>query len=184
MEACKIWEVARATSAATTLFHSMTIGRDNVEYIDAGFGYNNPCKILLEEAKKAFPRCKAADFVVVSIGTGLKSNVQIRDRRTSILLALKDMASSSERVANEMESEFGDGGRYHRFNVASGLESIGLAEWKKNDEISTHTHNYMDRPEQLRRVGTCAKVLSLDKVRKGRSRWRVDRARLACFSGS
>lgn len=157
-----------------------------MEYIDAGFGYNNPSKMLLAESRRAFPKRKPTDFVVLSIGTGLKSNVQIKNRRREILLAFKRIASSSQRVAHEMEVELGGGNQYHRFNVASGLEHIGLAEWEKNDDISTHTHNYMDQPEQVRKVGACVKVLSSDKVRgkKVRSRLRHVRDRFSCFGHS
>jgi patatin-like phospholipase/acyl hydrolase len=49
---CTIWQVARATSAATTFFKSIELGRDKIEFIDAGFGYNNPCEVLIEEAER------------------------------------------------------------------------------------------------------------------------------------
>jgi patatin-like phospholipase/acyl hydrolase len=39
---CSIWKVARATSATTSFFRSIQLGRDNIEFIDSGFGYNNP----------------------------------------------------------------------------------------------------------------------------------------------
>ncbi|CAG5156682.1 uncharacterized protein ALTATR162_LOCUS4479 [Alternaria atra] len=43
---CKIWEIARATSAATTFFESIFLGHQNIEFIDAGFGHNNPSEIF------------------------------------------------------------------------------------------------------------------------------------------
>ena len=55
LEDCSIWQIARATSAATTFFKPIKLGRDNVEFIDAGFGYNNPTEILMGEAEKQFP---------------------------------------------------------------------------------------------------------------------------------
>src|ERR1700722_14732281 len=72
---CAIWQVARATSAATTFFKSITVGRDGIEFIDAGFGYNNPCEILIEEARRQFPG--RAQMLVLSIGTGLGDVVTI-----------------------------------------------------------------------------------------------------------
>jgi patatin-like phospholipase/acyl hydrolase len=36
----KIWEAARATSAAPTYFERLKVGDD--EFIDGGMGYNNP----------------------------------------------------------------------------------------------------------------------------------------------
>jgi len=180
----QIWEVARATSAALTFFRSIACGRDSIQFMDAGFGYNNPCKLLLQEAQRVFPKCKSEDFVVVSIDTGLKDLVAVQSSRTSILLALTKMASSSQRVATEMESELGGGKRYYRFDVASGLGTIGLAEWRRNDEICTHTHIYMDQPGQLRRVDACAKVLSSDKTRGNKLSRNRKWARFAWSSGA
>ncbi|KAG9235287.1 acyl transferase/acyl hydrolase/lysophospholipase [Amylocarpus encephaloides] len=162
MAQCKIWEIARATSAATTFFESMACGRDGVEFVDAGFGYNNPCRILLDEAKTLFPKCKPDKFTMLSIGSGLKANIDLGDSRTSILLALKDMASDSGRVAAEMYRELSID-RYHRFNVSGGLENINLADWAKIHSISSHTHRYMDEPEQQQRSEACARALVSDK---------------------
>jgi patatin-like phospholipase/acyl hydrolase len=60
---CTIWQVARATSAATTFFKSIKCGRDDIEFIDAGFGYNNPCDMLLEEALEIFPTAGLVVFL-------------------------------------------------------------------------------------------------------------------------
>ncbi|KAJ9131753.1 FabD/lysophospholipase-like protein [Coniochaeta hoffmannii] len=46
-----IWQVARATSAATTFFKPISVGGDGIDFIDAGFRYNNPCEVLIEEAR-------------------------------------------------------------------------------------------------------------------------------------
>src|ERR1700722_19065192 len=82
---CTIWQVARATSAATTFFKSIKCGRDEIEFIDAGFGYNNPCDVLLDEAQEIFPNSELG--CVLSIGTGLGGVVKIQDSRRSILNA-------------------------------------------------------------------------------------------------
>lgn len=47
---CTIWQVARVTSAAITFFKPICVGRDGVEFIDAGFGYNNLYEVLIKEA--------------------------------------------------------------------------------------------------------------------------------------
>ncbi|KAF9639550.1 hypothetical protein BFW01_g11356 [Lasiodiplodia theobromae] len=93
---CTIWEVARATSAAaTTFFKSIKCGRDEIEFIDAAFGHNNPCEILIKEARRVFPN--ATKFQILSVGTGLGKVAGIRDSRMSILNALEKMATSSKR---------------------------------------------------------------------------------------
>jgi hypothetical protein len=68
-----------------------------------------------------------------------------------------------------MEDEFQNSGRYHRFDVARGLENVGLADWKKNDKISTHTYNYMNEQEQKHRVEVCVQALNPEKLNPKRT---------------
>lgn len=143
---CTIWQVARATSAATTFFKSIELGRDKVEFIDAGFGYNNPCEVLVGEAKKQFP--DRSQLQILSIGTGLGDVVDIQDSRLSILKALKRMASSSTTAANRLGDQYGDGGQYHRFNVERGLVDVALSDWQQTSKISAHTYNYLRENER------------------------------------
>lgn len=138
---CAIWQVARATSAATTFFKSIKCGRDEVEFIDAGFGYNNPCEILLREAQSIFA---GAEFeCVLSIGTGIGGVVSVGATRKSILDALKAMATSSQKVAQRLDEQYSDGDVYYRFNVPRGLEDVTLSDWKEMSNISAHTRNYL-----------------------------------------
>ena len=141
MKDCAIWEVARATSAATTFFKSIKCGRDEVEFIDAGFGYNNPCEILLREAQSIFA---GAEFgCILSIGTGIGGVVSVGSTRKSILDALKAMATSSQKVAHRLDEKYSDGNVYYRFNVPRGLEDVTLSDWKEMSKISAHTRNYL-----------------------------------------
>ncbi|TRX89188.1 hypothetical protein FHL15_009886 [Xylaria flabelliformis] len=138
---CAIWEVARATSAATTFFKSIKVGRDNVEFIDAGFGHNNPCEVLIEEAQRQFP--KHDGLQVLSIGTGLGDVVTIKDSRRAILKALAKMAATSTTVARRLHNQYGNSGHYHRFNVERGLQDITLSDWERTSTVSAHTGNYL-----------------------------------------
>lgn len=110
LDSCTIWEVARATSAATSFFKPIRIGRDGIEFIDAAFGYDNPCEVLIEEGQRQFPNC--GRICVLSIGTGLGDVVTIKDSRISIINALKQMATSSKKVAARLNNRFGDVGPY------------------------------------------------------------------------
>lgn len=133
--------MARATSAATTFFKPIRVGRDGIEFVDAGFGYNNPSEVLIEEAGRRFPGRDRMQ--VTSIGTGLGNVVSIGDTRISIINALKKMATTSRAVAARLDDRFGDDGRYVRFNVEKGLEDTTLSDWKKASTISAHTRNYL-----------------------------------------
>ncbi|KAK4139118.1 kinase subdomain-containing protein, partial [Dichotomopilus funicola] len=141
LHGCTIWEVARATSAATTFFKPIRVGRDGVKFIDAGFGYNNPCEVLIEEAQRQFPEGRA--IRVLSIGTGLGDVVEIGNTRLSIITALKKMATSSKKVAASLADRYGESGQYYRFNVDQGLQDIALSDWDKASTISAHTRNYL-----------------------------------------
>ncbi|CEI60191.1 unnamed protein product [Fusarium venenatum] len=142
LDGCTAWQVARATSAATTFFKPIKVGRDEIEFIDAGFGYNNPCEILIREAKNQFP--ERDEMRVLSIGTGLGDVVSIKDTRMSILKALKKMATTSKKVALSLDEQYGASGKYYRFNVERGLDDISLSDWDKSSTISSHTHNYLN----------------------------------------
>ncbi|KAJ5425195.1 hypothetical protein N7465_000265 [Penicillium sp. CMV-2018d] len=138
-----IWEAVRATSAATTFFKPIKIGRDQIEYIDAGFGHNNPCDKLIAEAKEVFPG--RSDMQILSIGTGLGNGVGIKSNFISIIGAMKKMATSSNKVAARLGDQYGENGQYFRFNVEHGLEDVTLSDWKKASTISANTNNYLSQ---------------------------------------
>lgn len=140
-DGCTIWQVARATSAATTFFKSIQVGRDAIEFIDAGFGYNNPCDELIKAAQQKFPEHR--DRLVLSLGTGLGNVVNIKDTRMSIITALKEMATSSKKIASSLDYRYGDSGQYFRFDVDRGLEDITLSDWDEANKIAAHTQRYL-----------------------------------------
>jgi patatin-like phospholipase/acyl hydrolase len=154
---CKIWEVARATSAATTFFPSISCGKQGIEFIDAGFGHNNPTEILLSEAEDIFDN---QDFdCILSIGTGLNEAISLEDSRLSILDALKKMATSSEAVHRRLGKRLPED-VYFRFDVVRGLNDITLSDWEKSSRISAHTTNYLAEFYVERSIKKCARILA------------------------
>jgi hypothetical protein len=153
---CKIWEVARATSAATTFFPSICCGSQDIEFIDAGFGHNNPTEVLLSEARKLFHPDEVD--CVLSIGTGLDGIIPVGNNRRSIIEALSKMASNSQavhrRLADLLPEEL-----YFRFNVTRGLDDVILSDWEKSSKISAHTGNYLRDPHVERTIRKCAGIL-------------------------
>ena len=69
---CRIWEAARATSAAPTYFLPIHIPlpRPGCWYIDGGLKRNNPSEVALDEARKVWKTIR--QFLIVSIGTGVQ----------------------------------------------------------------------------------------------------------------
>jgi cytidylate kinase len=90
----------------------------------------------------------------LSIGTGLGDVVTIDNRRLSIINGLKEMATTSKKVAARLGGQYGESGQYYRFNVDQGLQDITLSDWEKASKISSHTHNYLI--ENQRMIKKCA----------------------------
>jgi patatin-like phospholipase/acyl hydrolase len=67
----KIWEAARATSAAPLFFKRVAIGEVGLqeEYVDGALGCNNPVNQVIEESGLIYGKERTIDCVV-SIGTG------------------------------------------------------------------------------------------------------------------
>ncbi|KAL1894816.1 hypothetical protein Cpir12675_003511 [Ceratocystis pirilliformis] len=120
ISACKTWEVARATTAAVSFFKSVKIGRDDIEYIDAAFGHNNPCIGDIIEINEAKPIAKALD----------------------------NMATRSKQAAMRLKTAYSNSNGYYRFDVENGLKNITLWDWKKTSQISAHTRNYLRENEE------------------------------------
>ena len=136
-----IWKVARATSAAPTYFKPMRI--DGLEYLDGGFGANNPCVEIYDEVRKMNNNSDKCASIVLSVGTG-KNNKMNRfsgsglARYFNYMNFARKWASDSEKTHADMLKK-----RYHsqhkfnyvRLNVASGLDVMKLDEWRARGKI-------------------------------------------------
>ncbi len=71
----RIWEAARATSAAPTFFEPITI--NGVKYGDGGTGWNNPTAEAIAEAHRKWPGRRIG--CLLSLGTGLEEANQLSD---------------------------------------------------------------------------------------------------------
>ncbi|KAI9935105.1 hypothetical protein ASPWEDRAFT_31438 [Aspergillus wentii DTO 134E9] len=72
----KLWEAARATSAAPVYFKSIRVG--DYELVDGSLGANNPLGWLWTEVLGVFGPARESDCFL-SIGTGISSNQPILD---------------------------------------------------------------------------------------------------------
>ena len=150
----KIWEAARATSAAPRFFPPIQIGPKNLqeEFVDGALGYNNPTQLLIQEAHAVFGAGKIIDCIV-SIGTGRENIIQLPAKPAwydglmpkDLIEALKDMATNCQKIHKVVEYEYrNDVGRYHRLNVDQGLASISLEKWDELSDVLTYTRGYLD----------------------------------------
>lgn len=164
----RIWQALRATSAAPTFFEEITFGVPRITYIDGGMGYNSPCVEIVAQAKSIWNG--RAIGCVVSVGTGLQTIPDIQKTRwlpfrlnddLSIAAAVVQMATSTTRVDNEMQRMYRDTEtEYYRWDVDTGLGTISLEQWMKEDEMASATQRYMEDSDQSIRRTKLAKTLT------------------------
>lgn len=163
----RIWEAARATSAASSFFDPIAIGPLSQEFLDGGTGANNPIRQLWNEAQDVF--CDGSGMrlaqnlcTIVSIGTGVQDLKEFGDDPLAIGKTLLDMSTETETTAadfHQSHSDLDDELRYYRFNVARGLAAIGLEEADKAARIKEITDVYLKEQSTFSAIKRCAKML-------------------------
>ncbi|PPQ86546.1 hypothetical protein CVT25_007204 [Psilocybe cyanescens] len=128
----KIWEAARATSAAPTYFPRIQL--DDYEYVDGGVGFNNPVLLLMGEARLHFGFARPFECLV-TIGTGMGPNVELPKEgdnvfeniggTVGIVKSMWELCTKGEH-ANLMAEPLCEQGTYFRFNVG---EKIAEKRW-------------------------------------------------------
>lgn len=140
----KIWEAARATSAAATFFDPITIGLH--DYVDGATGKNNPVEEVLHEALSIWPDALSRIQCIVSIGTGLHGPRDFGDNLINVLATLKNISTETEATEarfDKLQRLVGLSGKYFRFNVDKGLEAVRLDEHAKIAEIQAAVSAYL-----------------------------------------
>jgi predicted acylesterase/phospholipase RssA len=161
----KIWEAARATSAASTFFDPIKIGRYGEEFVDGAIGANNPVRELWTEAQDLWPKGSLADRIkcFVSIGTGQPAVKAFGADVIEIGKTMVEIATDTENTARLFEMEHRDllrEGRYFRFNVDKGLEDVGLEEAAKLNVVVATTRRYIRAQDTYVKVRACAESIS------------------------
>ncbi|RSM08652.1 hypothetical protein CEP52_004611 [Fusarium oligoseptatum] len=163
-----ICEAALATSAASTFFDSVRIG--NMEFVDGALGANNPVDEVEGEATEIWcPNTGNLQPLVkcfISIGTGVPSTDAIGDRVDKFLSTLAKMATETEDTAEKFVRRWRQHyreGRYFRFNVDQGLQTVGMKEYKAKGTIEGVTNRYLDSQAQRLPIERCVANLKLKK---------------------
>ncbi|KAK5997022.1 Intracellular membrane-associated calcium-independent phospholipase A2 gamma-like protein [Cladobotryum mycophilum] len=164
LDRVRIWEAARATSAATSFFEPCVI--DGKSFVDGATGANNPIHQLWAEASSIYGdhdggTWKLEDHLrcLVSIGTGTPSSKPFGPDMKEVAASLRAIATSAESVAQTFEREHPhlvNKGVYFRFNVTNGLQGIGLEEANRLREIEALTSNYCASPAVTKNITACA----------------------------
>jgi hypothetical protein len=156
-----IWEACRATSAASSFFDPIAIGRYKEEFIDGATGANNPIREVWDQAWLEWgPEALEGKIkCLISVGTGIPSLKPFKDDVFNIGDTLVAIATETEQTAERFRRErpsLDQVGRYYRFNVIRGLEDIGLEESKKIKEIAAATRRYVSSQDVLKNMYACA----------------------------
>jgi predicted acylesterase/phospholipase RssA len=161
----KIWEAARATSAASSFFDPITIGDFEESFVDGATGANNPVYELWVEAQDIWPLGSLEDKVkcLVSMGTGVPSLAPFKNDLMGIGKSLLAIATESEKTAERFsrdKSRLDKTQRYYRFNVLRGLEDIGLEESQRKNAIIAATDRYIESQAVFKQMTACADIMS------------------------
>lgn len=150
-----ILQAARATSAASSYFEPISIGRNNQEFLDAGPGQNNPVKQVWLEAMRLWANADNATLenklqFFISIGTGVPEMKPFGTNWAEVARTLVDVALDTQRTALEFANDherLRDALRYIRLNVDRGLGNIGLEKADMRGEIADATMHYGNTDE-------------------------------------
>ncbi|KAB5580484.1 hypothetical protein GE09DRAFT_1212934 [Coniochaeta sp. 2T2.1] len=169
---CKVWEAARATTAAPAYFKPVEIKRGSVAktFIDGAVSCNNPAGKLLEEAGRVF-NSRRKIGAILSIGTGTKPKNMPTDEGSgklgyakALFKMLKNQAVDTEHVHLGLKARFKNfPNAYFRFNVPGGGH-IGLADWDRMGELKAMTEKYLSLPAVTQEIEEIADVLASKKT--------------------
>ncbi|KAI9797782.1 MAG: hypothetical protein M1833_005284 [Piccolia ochrophora] len=188
-----IAQVARATSAAPGYFEKIKI--DEFEFLDGGFGANNPSREAFQEVRQMNNYSETAIGIFISVGTGKDDTISRfggggLSKYVTFLNFAKKWASDSERTHNDMVNDTLRKSHitYHRLNVDKGIGKMKLDEWKRRHGLVTGLGRSIGRmrrmlsakPQRSEKAGTPNSVdSSTDSGRSSLSthvpRWGQDR---------
>jgi hypothetical protein len=140
---CKIWEAARATSAASTFFEPISIGPNGQTFVDGALGFNNPIRLLDRESRDLWPD---ESRVFLSIGTGSAPGGNLEGNLIALAARLKGIVVETEKTAEGFVNDnqaLVAAQNYYRFNVYHGLEHVGFEEYRAHSKIYAATTNYL-----------------------------------------
>ena len=165
----KIFQAARATSAASTFFDPIVVkmGSYQESYTDGGTGANNPVHHLWSEAQDAFlqPGERLEDHLdcIVSIGTGEPAIKPFGDDLKSLAETLVSISTETDTTAEMFKKahrDLDESLRYCRFNVVNGLQDIGLEEADRKHDIINITKHYLQSQDVLKQMRAFLKNLA------------------------
>ncbi|CUA67580.1 Calcium-independent phospholipase A2-gamma [Rhizoctonia solani] len=159
----KIWEAARATSAAPTYFRPIEAGDDKVPYIDGGVsGHSNPSWLAMQEAKYLWPKRQIGLFM--SLGTGSPSMIEFRSKwALSMFRDFINLGTSTGQIHEMAWQKFNDDYQispYVRLSVDHLISKVSLSDLSSLDKIVAATHAYLEVARTSDKVQRCVQLVN------------------------
>ncbi|RAH51517.1 FabD/lysophospholipase-like protein [Aspergillus brunneoviolaceus CBS 621.78] len=170
-----VWQAARAVTAHPGLFKPVRVGVE--EFVDGSLGTKNPCRLLLDEARRLFDERRPVGCVV-SLGAGRPPPVQLgrpglfqRLLPTKIVAVVEALSLEAETVARDLEGRFEmSPDVYFRFNVGERVAGVGMTDWERLTEVESKTVEYLAAFEVENAVLRSAEALYGKEMEKGTDR--------------
>jgi hypothetical protein len=171
-----IAEAMLATLASPPLFTSTSIFKNSstFEYTGADITLSNPTRQTIAEAYGTFGE-EARIACLLNIGCGHPGIIKSPGSSHSIawIQFLEKIVTDSEQKAEEIKSQMGHLGLYHRFSVTRGLEREKDVSEPESGDAITHTVVYLTGFDVSKKMDICVDslrlrdgVASLEQLRK------------------
>jgi len=160
-EPFKIWEAARATTAAPLFFKPVEVGHLGIKYIDGAVSGNcNPTRLAMEEVEKLWPDRDIG--LVLSLGTGSPSTISLQGPVYQLALAFVNLSSNTFQVHEAAQKHFNktySPSPYIRFSVEQHLEKVLLNDYEavvgETKIIASVTKSYLAMEQQIQQMQRC-----------------------------
>ncbi|KAH7332700.1 acyl transferase/acyl hydrolase/lysophospholipase [Rhizoctonia solani] len=145
----KIWEAARATSAAPAFFAPITIGDKGVQYVDGAVsGHCNPATLAREEADHLWPGRE--NWLLLSLGTGAPAEVSLSGNLPQKLLGFIGLSSNTiqvhEGATRTYHQTYQTGhSPYIRLSVEHSIDTVRMDDHEKMPQIAAATITYLSK---------------------------------------
>jgi hypothetical protein len=155
-----IAEAILATLASPPLFTPVSISK--FEYISGDLKFSNPTLTIVSEAYEAFGE-EARVSCLMNIGTGHPGFISppTTSDPDNWNQFLDKVVKDSEQKAEEIESQMGNLGLYHRFTVTRGLEGERRTTMTTIGDAMECTTVYLGGVAVSRKLETCVDSLRL-----------------------
>jgi predicted acylesterase/phospholipase RssA len=170
----KIWEAARATTAAPAYFERITLG--DKTYVDGGLQANNPVVQAFFESRIVFGKARPIGCLL-SIGTGLAPDKALRDNEGmfgsvravwDLGKSLMELATNSQVIHNNFQQTNTTGdlaAGYFRFNATGFIpgeedKMVDLDDTGAIPKLTRKTETYVADKEVQDLILGCANTLN------------------------